>query len=155
MIHLSRNFSLKELIASQTALRLGLDNSPEPIHLVALSALCHCILQPVRDHFERPVIVSSGFRLPEVSQAIGSSETSQHCKGEAADFEVPGVSNFEVAEWIMKNLSFDQLILEGWTDSASNPNVGWIHCSYSRCDEQRGQVLRTSDFKTYLPGLTD
>lgn len=155
MIHLSRNFSLKELTASQTALRLGLDNSPEPVHLMALSALCHCILQPVRDHFGRPVVVSSGFRLPAVSQAIGSSETSQHCKGEAADFEVPGVSNLEVAEWIMNNLSFDQLILEGWKDSVNNLNAGWIHCSYSRCDEQRGQVLRTSDFKTYLPGLTD
>jgi zinc D-Ala-D-Ala carboxypeptidase len=157
MIRLSRSFTLKELTYSSTALRLGIDNSPEPLHLVALSALCHTILQPVRDHFGQPIVVSSGLRLPEVSRAVGSSDKSQHCKGEAADFEIMGVSNLEVAQWIRDNLitEVDQLILEGWNPTEADPtNSGWIHCSHSREGEQRHQVLRTADFKTYEAGLT-
>ena len=151
-MHLSRNFTLKELTTSQTAQRLGIDNTPEPIHLIALGALCHTILQPVREHFGRPVVVSSGYRCAELSKAVGSSEKSQHCRGEAADFEVVGVSNLEVAQWIESMLkdAVDQLILEGFD---GRPDSGWIHCSHSRCSEQRRQILRTSDFKNYLPGL--
>ena len=89
--------------------------------------MCENILQPVRDHFGR-VKITSGFRSPELCLAIGSSVNSQHAKAEAADFECPGVDNAELADWIHKNLPYDQLILEFYTPG--EPNSGWIHCSW-------------------------
>jgi hypothetical protein len=80
----------------------------------------------VRDHFGR-VKVTSGFRSPELCLAIGSSQNSQHAKAEAADFEVVGVDNCELADWIHRELEWDQLILEFYTPG--EPNSGWIHCS--------------------------
>ena len=91
--------------------------------------LCTHILQPVRDRFERVVTVSSGYRSPELCVAIGSKTTSQHAKGQAADFEIYGLSNQELATYIKENLDYDQLILEYWTPES--PNNGWIHCSYN------------------------
>ena len=90
---LSDNFSLNELTKSQTAERKGIDNTPGPNHQENLKSLCEMILQPVRDHFGQVVSVSSGYRSPELCVAIGSSTQSQHAKGEAADFEIFGVSN--------------------------------------------------------------
>ena len=128
-MQISKNFSLSELTKSQTALRLNIFNQPEPEDLYNLHMLCDNILQPVREHFDKPVTISSGYRSPELCLAIGSSEKSQHAKGEAADFEVLGVDNKVVAEWIRDNLSFDQLILEFYKDG--EPTSGWIHCSYA------------------------
>ena len=84
-MNLSRNFTLQELIKSDTAIRLGIDNNPNDDQIEKLKALCENILQPVRDHFGR-VKVTSGYRSPELCQAIGSSVNSQHAKSEAADF---------------------------------------------------------------------
>jgi zinc D-Ala-D-Ala carboxypeptidase len=109
---LTDNFTLAELTKSQTAERCGIDNNPDKEHIENLQRLCDNILQPVRDYFQKPVMISSGYRSPELSQKIGSSSRSQHCKGEAADFEVPGVSNKELANFINENLNFDQVILE-------------------------------------------
>jgi zinc D-Ala-D-Ala carboxypeptidase len=145
---LTNNFSLKELTASQTAARKGIDNTPSPTHQANLKSLCTCILQPVRDHFERVVSVSSGYRSQELCLAIGSKITSQHAKGEAADFEIFGVSNKELADYIHQNLDYDQLILEYWEES--DPNSGWVHCSYS-VGNNRKQYLkayRDEDNKT-------
>ena len=136
---LSNNFSLKELTASQTAERKGIDNTPSPTHQANLKSLCASILQPVRDHFERVVSVSSGYRSQELCVAIGSKTTSQHAKGEAADFEIFGLSNKELADWINENLDYDQLILEYWKES--DPNSGWVHCSYSQ-NHNRKQYLK-------------
>ena len=136
---LSNNFSLKELTASQTAARKGIDNTPSPTHQANLKSLCASILQPVRDHFERVVSVSSGYRSQELCVAIGSKTTSQHAKGEAADFEIFGVSNKELADWIHYNVQYDQLILEYWKEE--DPNSGWVHCSYSQSNNRR-QYLR-------------
>ena len=127
-MNLSRNFSLQELIKSDTAIRKGIDNNPNADQIEKLKALCENILQPVRDHFGR-VKVTSGFRSVELCMAIGSSANSQHAKAEAADFECIGVDNAELADWIHKNLSYDQLILEFYTPG--EPNSGWIHCSYT------------------------
>ena len=126
-MNLSRNFSLQELIKSDTAIRKGIDNNPNADQVEKLKALCENILQPVRDHFGR-VKVTSGYRSPELCTAIGSSVNSQHAKAEAADFEVMGTDNAELADWIHSNLSYDQLILEYYTPG--EPNSGWIHCSY-------------------------
>ena len=125
---LSRNFSLSELIKSSTAIRLGIDNNPNEDQIEKLKLLCENILQPVRDHFGR-VTVTSGFRSPELCVKINSSINSQHCKAEAADFEVIGVSNAEVSDWIKNTLPYDQLILEFWTPEEKNS--GWVHCSLS------------------------
>ena len=125
---LSENFSLIELTKSQTAERKGIDNTPSPEHQENLKSLCTHVLQPVRDHFERVVSVSSGYRSPELCTAIGSKTTSQHAKGQAADFEIYGLSNQELAIWINENLEYDQLILEYW--KKEDPNAGWIHCSF-------------------------
>ena len=126
-MQLSRNFSLQELIKSDTAIRKGIDNNPNADQIEKLKLLCENILQPVRDHFGR-VKITSGFRSVDLCLAIGSSQNSQHCKAEAADFECVGVDNAELFDWIKSNLEPDQLILEFYTPG--EPNSGWIHCSW-------------------------
>ena len=126
-MNLSRNFSLQELIKSDTAIRKGIDNNPNADQVEKLKRLCENILQPVRDHFGR-VKITSGYRSPELCVAIGSSVNSQHAKAEAADFEVIGVDNAEVADWVYTNCRPDQLILEFYTPG--EPNSGWIHASW-------------------------
>ena len=138
-VQLSKNFSLTELTKSQTATRKGIDNAPGPEHQENLKRLCESILQRVRDHFNRVVSVSSGYRSAELCTAIGSKITSQHAKGEAADFEIFGISNKELADWINENLYYDQLILEYWKES--DPNSGWVHCSFS-LNGNRKEYLR-------------
>ena len=148
---LSPNFSLRELTKSQTAERKGIDNTPTDEHIENLKLLCENILQPIRDEWG-VVSVSSGYRSPSLCQAIGSSEKSQHARGQAADFEVHGVPNIKVAYWIANNCDFDQLILEYF--KKDDPSAGWIHCSYSEKGSNRKQIL-TYDGKSYENGLAD
>ena len=136
---LTENFSLIELTKSQTAERKGIDNTPSPTHQENLKSLCVNVLQPVRDHFSRVVSISSGYRSEELCLAIGSKTTSQHAKGEAADFEIFGISNKELANYVHFNLNYDQLILEYWKEE--DPNSGWVHCSFSEGNNRR-QYLR-------------
>ena len=138
-MNLTKNFSISELTKSQTAERKGIDNTPSPEHQENLKLLCESVLQPVRDHFSKVVSVSSGYRSPELCTAIGSKTTSQHARGEAADFEIFGVSNKELADYIDSALHYDQLILEYWKES--DPNSGWVHCSFS-AGNNRKQYLR-------------
>ena len=140
-MYLSRNFSLSELTKSQTALRNGLENKPSIEEIVALTVLCNNILQPVRDKYGS-FTPNSGFRTVELCKLVGSSEKSQHAKGEAADIEVVGTDNYELAEWIAKNLDFDQLILEFY--NSDDPSSGWVHVSHSRTKgEQRHDIRHT------------
>ena len=138
-MNLTENFSLKELTSSQTAERKGIDNTPSTEHQENLKSLCESILQPIRDHFGRVVSVSSGYRSVDLCVAIGSSTGSQHAKGEAADFEIFGISNKELADYINENLDYDQLILEYWKEE--DPNSGWVHCSY-KSEGNRRQYLK-------------
>ena len=138
---LSANFSLGEMTKSQTATRKGINNEPSTAHVENLIHLAETVLQPVREHFGKAVVISSGYRSPELCEAIGSSTKSQHARGEAADFEIPGVDNKELATWISKNTEFDQLILEFYDEG--DPNSGWVHCS-AVTEEPRKQVLRAS-----------
>ena len=126
---LSRSFTLSELIKSQEATRLGIDNTPNEEQIQNLKILCEKILQPLRDFYGMPVSISSGYRSTPLCVAIGSSPTSQHTRGEAADFEIFGVPNKELADFIVSNLDYDQCILEFWNEN--EPNSGWVHCSYS------------------------
>lgn len=138
----SRNFWLSELIVSQTAARHRIDNIPDAATIANLKLLAERILQPVRDRYGLPVVVTSGYRSLEVNRRIGSKDSSQHRTGQAVDFTVPGVDNFQVATWIRDNLSFDQLILEFWTGG----NTGWVHCSYSSLN--RKQTLTINRYGT-------
>ena len=137
---LTANITLDELTKSQTAERKGINNNPNEDNIENLQRLCEHILQPVRDHYGKVVSVSSGFRSPELCVAIGSSINSQHASGQAADFEIYGVSNKELADYIADNLDFDQLILEFW--KPEEPNSGWVHCSYKGADSNRKEYLR-------------
>ena len=133
---LSKNFSLRELTRSQTAIRKGIKNEPDQEQLMNLVALTVKILQPCRDKFGS-ISINSGLRVLDLNRAIGSSDKSQHCKGEAADFEAYSISNAQLADWIMLNRCFDQLILEY---PGKDPRDGWVHCSYNRLGN-RMQVL--------------
>ena len=150
---LTANFSLQEMTKSETALRFGLDNTPNDSELENLVALCECVLQPVRDHFGKGVKVNSGFRDIEVNAKVGGSKTSDHTRGMAADIEIPGVANAELAQWIVDNLSFRQVILEFYTPGI--PDSGWVHVSYNAGDNKK-QVLtatKQSGKTVYLQGL--
>jgi zinc D-Ala-D-Ala carboxypeptidase len=136
---LSRNFTLGELIKSSTAERLGIPNIPSAKVIENLETTATMILQPVRDWAQVPVIVTSGFRSPELNRAIKGSERSQHMTGHAVDFEVPGVSNYDVAAWVRDNLEFDQLILEFYTPGI--PDSGWVHASFVTDRMNRQEVL--------------
>ena len=142
-MELTRNFTLEELTKSDTAIRKGINNNPNAEQIEKLKVLCEKILQPVRDHFGR-VKVTSGFRSPELCQAIGSSANSQHARAEAADFECVGVDNAELADWIKRELPYDQLILEYYTPG--EPNSGWIHCSWIP-EGRRAQFMHAYKFE--------
>tara|TARA_Y100000401_G_scaffold102517_1_gene92883 strand:+ start:115 stop:567 length:453 start_codon:yes stop_codon:yes gene_type:complete len=134
---LSQNFSLRELTKSQTAERKGISNEPSEEHVENLKLLCTKVLQPIRDEWG-VVSISSGYRSPALCEALGSKSTSQHAKGQAADFECYGVDNRELFNWVVENLEFDQAILEFYT---GDPDSGWLHVSYNE-DGNRKQTLR-------------
>lgn len=148
---LSEYFSLSEFTRSQTASRLGIDNTPPEHVKKRLELLAREVLEPTRAHFGRPVRISSGYRCLALNEAVGSKESSQHLKGEAVDFEIPGVPNIDVACWIRDNLEKDQLILEFW--EPKDPHAGWIHVSF-REGNNRNMVLTISQ-KTTTEGLPD
>ena len=153
MPQLTKNFSLHELTKSETALRYDMENTPGPTETANLTTLAGKVLQPIRDHYAKGVKINSGFRHPEVNAKVGGSKTSDHCKGQAADIEIPGVANAELAEWIKNNLEFTQLILEFYTPGI--PDSGWVHVSYDPANLKKQVMTATKQGgKTvYLPGL--
>ena len=152
-MNLTKNFTLSEMVKSETALRHGMDNTPGEAEIANLKKLCEQVLQPVRDHFAKGVKVNSGFRHPEVNAKVGGSKTSDHCKGQAADIEIPGVANADLAKWITENLDFTQVILEFYTPGI--PDSGWVHVSYDPQNLKKQVLTATKqNGKTvYLPGL--
>jgi hypothetical protein len=153
-MRLSKNFTLSEFTKSQTATRRGIDNTPEGEHMEAAKELFENVVQSVRDQFGVTVI-NSGYRGPELNEAVGGSSNSQHCKGQAVDIECPGTANYELASWIEENLDFDQLILEFYTPGI--PDSGWVHVSY-KTEGNRKSVLTAAkvDGKTeYSVGLIE
>jgi len=159
---LSKNFTLEELTKSQIALRNDINNIPNSEQIENLKALCINILQPIRTHFEMPVTVNSGFRcealervLTEISfikwcqrhgYLISESwdryfDRKSHPKGEAADIEIIGISNLDLAYWIKDNLEFDQLILEFY--NPADPQGGWVHVS-NNIIKNRNEILTIS-----------
>ena len=152
-MNLSPNFSLHELTKSETALRLDLDNTPDEQATENLRLLCEKVLQPVRDQYGKGVKVNSAYRSPESNAAVGGSKTSDHCKGMAADIEIPGVANADLAQFIMDNLEYTQLILEFYTPGI--PDSGWVHVSYdpNNLKKQELTATKVAGKTTYLNGL--
>ena len=152
-MNLTANFSLHELTKSETALRLDIDNTPGKAETESLRLLAVKVLQPVRDHFGKGVKVNSGFRSSKTNQATGGSSTSDHVKGQAADIEIPGVPNAELAQWIMDNLEYTQLILEFYTPGI--PDSGWVHVSYdpNNLKKQELTAMKVAGKTQYAPGL--
>ena len=152
-MNLTANFSLHEMCKSETAMRMGFDNTPDDEATENLRLLCEKVLQPVREHYGKGVKVNSAFRSPESNAAVGGSKTSDHCKGMAADIEIPGVANADLAQWIMDNLDYTQLILEFYTPGI--PDSGWVHVSYdpNNLKKQELTATKVAGKTTYLPGL--
>ena len=149
-MQLTKHFSLREFTKSQTAERLGIDNTPPQDIIPKLSFLATQILEPLRERIQKPIIITSGFRTPNLSKAIGSSENSQHCKGEAVDIEAIGMSTLNLAEMIINHFEFDQVILECYKQG--DMNSGWVHCSLKSGDNRK-QVLTYTKDKGYAKGL--
>lgn len=119
---LSPHFTYEELTRTNTI------GEPDAAAIECLRTLCVNILEPVRKHFGVPVTINSGYRSVEHEHAQGRSGISQHCRGQAADIEIPGISNAELWLHIVRILPFDQIIAEKLM--ADDPKAGWIHVSY-------------------------
>jgi zinc D-Ala-D-Ala carboxypeptidase len=145
---LSKNFTLNEMIQSSSAVRHGIPNIPTAKIIENLRVLCVEILQPVRDYYNLPMKISSGYRSPAVNSLVGGSPTSDHCRGFAADIEVPSISNYQLAKYIESNFKYTQLILEFYTRGV--PDSGWVHISYD-ASRLKNQSLTA---KTGPGGLT-
>ena len=135
---LSKNFSLEEMISSDTARRCGIDNKPQSEEVVEnLRALCLEVLQPLRDHLGRPVTITSGYRCKELNKRVGGVRNSQHLKGEAADIRVKNREELiEMMKFLMDETQFDQLI---WEKAGATE---WVHVSYKRNGNNRGRVFK-------------
>lgn len=144
--HITEHFTLEELTRSDVATRLGIDNTPKDNHLASLKLLCEHVLEPVRAHFG-PVRINSGYRSLSLNMSINPMTStinvlSKHCLGQAADFEIDGVPNGDVAKWCVENLpEFHQVILEYYIKG--QPNSGWVHVSYVPGDQKK-KVLTAS-----------
>jgi len=146
---LSKNFTLSELTFSPTAVQSGIHNEPNSQQIECLKKLVVNILQPLRDYFDRPVVITSGFRSAPLNRAIGGALTSQHQHGMAADIRIIGFGNDLVWQYIHDNLRFDQLILEH--TPANNPHQGWVHVSYD--EPLRGEALSCIAPGVHVKGL--
>jgi hypothetical protein len=147
--NLSTNFKYYEMIKSEQAIRHGIDNTPPDKYIPKLKRLCEKILQPIRNFYQIPFTPNSAYRSLELNAIIGGASTSQHCKAEAVDIEVPGVNNYDLAIWVKNNLEFDQLILEYYIPGVINS--GWVHISLKEKNNRYQELTYTG--KEYLNGL--
>ena len=132
---------LSEVTKSITAKRLGIDNTPDEWVTENLKKVAEHIFQPVREHFGRPIYVSSGYRSAELNTAIGGSNRSQHVEGRALDLDADvfgRCKNGEIFRWILNNLTFDQLIWE----FGDQDHPDWVHVSYVHDGVNRGRCLK-------------
>jgi hypothetical protein len=151
-MQLSTNLSLAEVTRSETAKRRGISNMPTPEHIENFKKLAINIFQPIREHFGKPILISSGYRSAELNKAISGSLSSQHCSGEAIDIDMDGtdITNAQIFNYIKDNLNFDQMIWEFGTDA----NPDWVHVSFASNRSQRKQILvakKVNGKTTYTP----
>lgn len=145
LMQVTKNFTLAELLHSNTAVRLGMNNVPSTDHQANLITACHELFQPMRDALAKSVLISSGYRSAAVNKAVGGSDKSAHCVGYAIDFISPTfgtpkeIAQFLAKELVKREIKFDQIILEF---------NEWVHIGYkSQKGEQRGQVLTAKKVK--------
>jgi len=181
-MNVSKNFTLRELVHSNHAIRAGISAEQAEVPrsaIVAMTALVHKVIQPARDHFG-PIIINSAWRCKELNELLHSSASSDHCCGwgdgengdelvvAAADIEVkdPKISNYDLAVWIRDNLEYKQLILEnyqpdriGWDGKPEGGNSGWVHISYDASDrrnEKKNTTMRIVNKKAnYEEGIQE
>ncbi len=127
-MRLSKNFTLAEL----TKTSVGLPNNPSDVEIERLKILCEKVLQPLRDEFNAPIIVNSGYRSQQVNKAVGGVPTSQHLKGESADITAGSRERNKLLFEIIKTMEFDQVI---------SYDYRFIHVSYTICKENRKQII--------------
>lgn len=144
-----RHFTIEELIHSDKARELGIDNTPDKDSIDRLTTLIIEVLDPARELLGKPIVVTSGYRCSVLNTAVGGQPNSQHTKGEAADLQC--YNNKYLFDIIRENLSFDQLILETKDIFDRNGNKTgvreWVHISYKK-GKNRKQVLRMHNGKT-------
>ena len=140
MERISEHVSYKEGTRSVTALRLGIDNTPDQYQLTNMQVIAENIFEPLRKWVRGPIKINSFLRVPDLNKAIGGSESSQHCQGRAIDIDdsYGHKTNAEMFEYIKKHLDFDQMIWEFGDDN----NPDWVHVSYVSPDRNRGRCLR-------------
>lgn len=139
MEQFTKNFSYDELIASATAKRLGLDNTPTPEEKEKLRQLAEDILQPIRDAWKSPIVVTSGYRSEAVNKAVGGVSNSQHRLGEAADIKVGGKErNRKLFNFIYKLIAKGDIKVGQLIDEYS---YSWIHISLPRKGKENNQIL--------------
>lgn len=139
MENISPNISYIDSIKSRTAIRLGIENTPNDTQLTAMKSVALACYEPIVSHFRFKIPFASFFRCSELNEKIGGAENSQHCKGEAMDLDADGttITNRELYDWIKNNLVFDQLIFE-YPDNYGN--AAWVHVSF-RKGSNRNQCL--------------
>jgi zinc D-Ala-D-Ala carboxypeptidase len=137
---ISKHISDKEGVYSRTALRLDIDNTPEPYYLVNMQIIAELVFEPLREWVGGPVKINSFYRCKELNLAIGGSSRSQHCEGRAIDLDdtFGHKTNAEMFNYIKDNLDFDQLIWEFGNDN----NPDWVHVSYVSSDENRRRIMK-------------
>jgi hypothetical protein len=137
---ISKHISYKEGVYSNTAIRKGIDNTPNAEQKANMEKIAQNIFEPLRQWAGGPIKINSFFRCPELNKAIGGSSKSQHCKGQAIDIDdtFGVVSNADMYAWIKNHLDFDQMIWEFGDDN--NPN--WVHISYVSHEENRNRCLK-------------
>lgn len=146
---ITKNFTLNELTYSATAVKKGIENKPTEEHYKNMVSLCKNVLQPLREKLGKPITVNSCYRCPKLNTAVGGVKTSQHCNGQAADIEIMGMSNYDLACYIRDNFDFDQLILEYCDNLKNDKNSGWVHVSY-KDSSNRKQTLTINKSGTKL-----
>jgi hypothetical protein len=138
---ISEHLDLVEVTRSETAKRKGISNMPTEAHLENFKKLAEHIFEPIRNHFNVPIHISSGYRSKELNTAIGGALSSDHCKGMAIDLDQQGhsggLTNKEIFEYIKENLKFKQLIWEGGTKEEPD----WVHCAYDE-NNLKNEILR-------------
>ena len=137
---ISDHISYKEGVHSNTALRKGIDNTPNDEQLANMELLAEEVFEPLRIYVGGPIKINSFFRSPELNTIIGGSRTSQHCKGQAMDIDDTFglMTNADMYYWIKENLDFDQMIWEFGDDE----NPAWVHVSYVSPLKNRRRCLK-------------
>ena len=141
MEKLSKNFTYEELVKSATASRLKIDNTPNSEQLSKLKKLAETVLQPIRDKYGKPLIVSSGFRCEKLNKAVGGAKSSQHCKGEAADIRTVSDSiadNKVLFNFILEMVNKGEIKVGQLIDEYG---YNWIHVSLPRVGKTNNQIL--------------